>query len=118
MIKGIILAVAIVFVVACALFNLRVSWANVNSRRYRDRRLIYLVLAEMATVAAAVIAYLTRESWLVDTATTCESAGYNGGLAYFLLLWMGGILVLMTGVAVYCAGTEGEDLWWHKAAKH
>lgn len=119
MLKGIILAVAIMFVIVCALFNFRVSWANINGKKYHDRRLVYFVVAEMATVAAALIAYLTKGSWLIKTAMACENAGYeNSGLAYLFLLVMGVVVVLMTGAAVYCAGAEGEDLWWHKAAKH
>lgn len=114
----IILIVSIVFVIACALFNLRVSWANVNGRYYHDRRLVYFIVAEMATAATAFLAWRTSEIWLVKIAMNCEAVGDNGGLAYLFLLVMGISVVIMTGVAVYSAGAESESFWAARAAKH
>ena len=115
----VLVIVSISFVIACALFNLRVSWANVNSRRYRDRRLVYFVVAEMAAAAVGFIAWKTSEIWLVKTALACDAVGENAGLAYLFLMVMGVAVVLMAGATVYCAGTEGESLWTKKSrAKH
>lgn len=114
MLKVILLVVALVFIVSCASFNFRVAWANVKGRYYNDRRLIYFVSAEMATAVAALVAYSTRESWLIKPALASEAAGDNGGLAYLCLLIMGIMAVMIVGATVWAAGTEGEEFWAKK----
>ena len=106
---------AFIFVIAI-LFNFRVGWAN--RRRHHDRRLVYFITAEVAMAAMAMMAWLTRESWLVKPALTCGEVGDNAGLACWFLLTMAAGVVLMAGGAVYCAGFEGEAFWAKRATKH
>ena len=119
MLKITMLAVAILFVIACALFNLRVSWANVNGRSRHDRRLVYFIVSEMATAATALIAWETKTFWLIEPALKSETVGDNAGLAYLFLLTLGIAAVITVGIAVWSAGVEGETFWAaKKVARH